>query len=237
MHPILNRRFISLRTVVVVLTLAFCAISHGHAQMDSAGGAPGGPFGQGRQGFPNLPSVRGTVSSVQSNTATIQTEEGVAYTVQCSDNTRIFKNHQPIKISDIHIGDMLIAAGELDDKAHTLHAVFVGDIDAATVQKMRADLGKTWIAGKVTKIDMDALQLTLQRIDQKTQVIAVNETTSFRKDGQSVTLRDLHVGDGVRGKGSVQNGIFVPEVLHILDAARLARRPMPPSSQPIQPQP
>ncbi len=229
MHAILNRRCSS----IWMLTAAFVLMTalRGHAQMPG-----GGPFGGQRQGgFPNLPSVRGTVTSVQGNDAAIQTEEGVAYTVHCSDNTHIFKNHQPIKMTDIHTGDMLIAAGELDDKTHTLRAVFVGDIDAATVQKMRADLGKTWIAGKVTKIDMDTLQLTLQRIDQKTQVIAVNDSTSFRKDGQSVTLRDLHVGDGVRGKGSLQSGIFVPEVLHILDTARMGQHPMPPSAQPMQP--
>ena len=192
------------------------------------GGAPG----ESRPDFPNLPSVRGTVSSVQGSDIAIKTEEGVAYTVHCSDNTRIYKNRQSMKVADIRAGDMLIAAGDLDEKAHMLRAIFVGDVDAATVRKMRADLGKTWIAGKVTAIDMDSLKLTVQRVDQKTQVILVDDTTSFKKDGQSVTLQDLKVGDTVRGQGGMKDGIFVPTTLNIVDPSRTRRRFGSPSAPP-----
>jgi hypothetical protein len=174
----------------------------------------------GPQQLPDLPHVRGTVKSIHGSDATIQTEEGRTYTIHTSDNTRIYKNRQPLKMSDIHPGDMLIAAGELDGKSGLLRAIFVADIDAATVQKLRAELGKTWIAGKVVKID--ETKITVERIDRKTQVIEVDETTSFFKHGQSVTLLDIHVGDGVRGKGMVKNGIFVPTQLTVVDAA--ARR-------------
>ena len=197
-----------------------------NAQM--GGGAPG----EGRQEFPDMPGVRGSVSTVQGSDIAIKTEEGVAYTVHCSDNTRMYKNRQPIKITDIRAGDMVMAVGDLDDKAHLLRAVFVGDMDAATVQKMRADLGKTWIAGKVTAIDMDTFKLTVQRVDQKTQGIAVDDTTSFKKAGESVTLRDLKVGDTIRGKGSIKDGVFVPTELNIVDTAHAGRRPGQRSTQP-----
>ena len=198
---------------------------------------PGGGPMHGGMGMPGMGSVRGTVTAVQANTITIQTEEGATYTVQCSDTTHILQKRQPIKISDVHVGDMVMAGGALDDSTHTLQAMFVGDMDAATVQKMRADLGKTWIAGKVTKIDMNALQMTIDRIDHTTQTITVNDSTSFRKDHQSVTLHDVHVGDFVRGKGSVQGGIFIPTKLNIVDTQRMGRwmhgmQAAPPSAAP-----
>jgi preprotein translocase subunit YajC len=182
---------------------------------------PGGGPMRGVMGMPGMGAVHGTVTAVQGNAITIQTDEGVTYTVQCSDSTHLMRRRQPIKITDVQVGDMLMAGGALDDSTHTLRAMFVGDMDAATVQKMRADLGKTWIAGKVTKIDINALQLTIDRIDHTAQTITVNENTSFRKDGQSVTLRDVHVGDFVRGRGSVQSGTFVPDKLNITDTQRM----------------
>ena len=191
------------------------------AAAQAQGMGPGGPMRGGRMGMPGMGGVRGTVTAVQGNTITVQTEEGVTYTVQCSDSTHLMQRRQPIKISDLHVGDMVMAGGKLDDSQHTLQAMFVGDMDAATVQKMRADLGKTWIAGKVTKVDMDALQITIDRIDHTTQVITVNDSTSFRKDHQSVTLRDVHVGDFVRGRGSVQAGTFIPIRLNIVDTQRM----------------
>lgn len=195
------------------LALAFLVAAGTQAQS----GMPGGPM-RGGMGMPGMGHIHGTVTAVQGNTITIQTEEGATYTVQCSDTTHLMQKRQPIQISDVHVGDMVMAGGALDDSTHTLNAMFVGDMDAATVQKMRANLGKTWIAGKVTKVDMDTLQVTLDRIDHTTQTITVNDSTSFRKNHQSVTLRDLHVGDFVRGKGSVQGGTFIPVKLNILDA-------------------
>ena len=194
------------------------------AQAQGMGMGPGGPMRGGMMGMPGMGGVRGTVTAVQGNAITVQTEEGVTYTVQCSDSTHLMQKRQPIKISDVHVGDMVMAGGKLDDSQHTLQAMFVGDMDAATVQKMRADLGKTWIAGKVTKIDTGALQITIDRIDHTTQVITVNDSTSFHKDHQSVTLRDVHVGDFVRGKGSVQAGTFIPATLNIVDMQRMGRQ-------------
>lgn len=169
------------------------------------------------QPFPDMPSVRGTVKSVHGSDAIIQTEEGQTFTVHTSDNTRIYKKRQPVKMSEVQAGDMLVAAGELDANSHLMRALFVADIDAATVEKMRADLGKTWIIGKVLKID--ETRITVNRVDHKTQVIEADDTTSFRKDGQSVTLLDVHVGDGIRATGAIKNGIFVPTQLTVIDPA------------------
>lgn len=186
--------------------------------------------GDGAQSFPDLPHVRGTVKAIHGNDFSIQTEEGKLYTVHISDNTHIYKNRQPLPAKQIHAGDMLIAGGSLDN-ANLLRAIFVADIDAATVEKLRNDLGKTWIAGKVLKIE--ETKITIQRPDHQEQVIEADESTSFRKDGDSVTLLDVHPGDIVRGKGSIKNGVFVPTQLVVLDPNR--SRPIDSSSGPGAP--
>jgi hypothetical protein len=168
--------------------------------------------------FPDLPSIRGTVQSVHGNDALVKTDEGQTYTIHTSDNTHIYKDRQPLKMSQIQVGDMLVGAGALDEPAHMLRAIFVADIDAASVKKLRDTLGKTWIAGKILKIN--EAQITIDRLDHKTQTIEADETTSFRKNGQSVTLMDLHVGDAVRGKGSIKDGIFVPTQLAVIQPGR-----------------
>ena len=170
----------------------------------------------------DLPNVQGTVKSVHGSDAIIQTEAGQTYTVHTSDNTRIFKDRKPLKMSEIHVGDMLMAAGMLDANSHLLRAVFVGDLDAATVQKMRAELGKTWIAGKVLKIE--EARITVDRMDHQTQVIEADDSTSFLKDGQNVTLLDVHVGDAIRAKGELKNGVFVPSQLTVIDPTHRRRR-------------
>jgi len=195
---------------VVFLTLLLAPILHG-LQMP----------GDGPETFTDLPSIRGTVKSVHGSDAIIQNQAGKTYTVHTSDNTHIYRNRQPLKMSEIRSGDVLIAAGALDEKANLMRAIFVADIDADTVQKLREELGKTWIAGKIVKID--ETKITVDRIDHKTQVIEVDDTTSFRKGGQSVTLLDVHAGDPIRGKGVVKNGVFVPTQLVVIDATKRGR--------------
>lgn len=178
--------------------------------------------GDAPQQWPDLPSIRGTVQSIHGNDAKVKTDSGRTYTIHTSDNTHIYKDRQPLKMSQIQVGDMLIGAGALDGPSHMLRAIFVADIDAATVQKMRDALGKTWIAGKVLKIE--EARITVDRIDHHTQTMEADESTSFRKDGQSVTLMDVHVGDAVRGKGSVRDGVFVPTQLTVIDPGKRGGR-------------
>jgi hypothetical protein len=112
-------------------------------------------------------------------------------------------------------------------------------VDAEQIKKARENLGKTYIAGKVTAID--ELKLTILRADGVLQVIAVDEDTSFRKGGrgmqqafgglgagaapaapaagaaagESITLADIKVGDNVAGPGALKGGVFVPTMLGV----------------------
>ena len=108
---------------------------------------------------------------------------------------------------------MIGAAGDKDEKAKTLGAMFVMLIDKEQYEKARADFGKTWTAGAIQSID--ETKITIKRPDNVIQIIVVDENTSFRKRRDSITLADIKVGDNVTARGSVQNGNFLATVLGV----------------------
>ncbi len=190
-----------------------CIVALAPAVYAQEGGPPeDGGMGRGQM-MGGGQGVRGTVTAVFPAYLTIKTAEGDSYKVSTGANTRMFKNHEPVKMSDIHVGDMLIAAGEVDSKAKTVGAAFVAVVDAERVRKMREELGKSWISGKVTAIN--ETKISIDRIDGVSQTIVVDENTSFRKRRESITLADIKVGDNVNGRGQLKDGVFVATQLGV----------------------
>jgi hypothetical protein len=187
--------------------------------------------------------VRGTVTAATADRLTVKTESGEVYQVAVSVNTRLTKDRQPMKVAEIKVGDGVGAMGVMDEGTKTIHAVFVGVMDAEQVKKVREGLGKIFITGKVTAVDMDALKVTVMRPDGVSQVIGVDEGTSFKRGGrgmaavvnssgdaggggkgESITLADVKVGDSVAGRGALKNGLFVPTELGVIDPAAAGQR-------------
>jgi hypothetical protein len=185
-----------LATAVITLPLTVAAQDGPHQGATFAGGQ----------------MVRGTVTAVTTEHLTVKTEAGDIYQVALSANTRLNKDRQPAKAADIKVGDAVGAMGVLDPATKTLHAVFVGVMDAEQVKKARENMGKTYITGKVTAIDMDALKLTVMRSDGVSQVIGVDEQTSFKRGGRGMAaiasgtgVVEMGVGSGTaagRGNGA-----------------------------------
>ncbi len=113
--------------------------------------------------------VRGTVATATADGLTVKTETGDTYQVVVTANTRVMKQRQPVKLSDIHPGDGVGAMGVIDAATKTVHAAALFVVDAAQIQKAREDLGKTYITGKVTAID--EVNLTIERPDGVSQKI------------------------------------------------------------------
>jgi hypothetical protein len=164
---------------------------------------------QGGIAFAGGQMVRGTVTATATDHLTVKTEAGEVYQVALSANTRLTKDRQPVKLTDIKVGDAVGAMGVLDAPTKTVHAVFVGVIDAEQVKKARENMGKTYITGKVTAIDMDALKLTVMRPDGVSQVIGVDEQTSFKRGGRGMAaiasgsgVIEIGGGGGRRGMGT-----------------------------------
>jgi hypothetical protein len=225
------------RTLRYLLSLVLASAAWSAPKMHAQEDGPGDGAG-----FARGPMVRGTVTATAADHLTIKTDSDEVYQVSITPNTRLMKDRQPVQPADVKVGDGIGAMGELDAPKKTLHALFVAVMDAEQVRKMREDLGKTYITGKVTAID--DLKLTILRPDHVSQVIEVDETTSFRRgrgrrrasmspgaapspgpatpaasadaSGEIVTLADVKVGDMVAGRGSVKHGSFVPTTLAIL---------------------
>jgi len=117
---------------------------------------------------------------------------------------------QEIKASDIKVGDMIRAMGDVDATAKSVAAVNVMQLDPATVAQMRemtANFGKTWLAGQVTAIDGTKITIT-GSVDNATHTAVADENTTFRKRRDPATLADIQVGDTVRVEGALKDGVF-----------------------------
>jgi hypothetical protein len=202
---------------LLILNLALAPVfAQSGAQQSDQQGSPRGGGGAGFLGMGS--AVHGTVTAISGSEFTIKTEDGTTYKIATGPNTHIMKDRQPIKASDVHAGDVVMTGGDVDEKAHTVGAVFFAVLDAEQVQRMKqaqADFGKTWTAGKITAIN--ELTLTIDRPDKKSQTVTVDENTSFRKHRDSITLADIKVGDTVSARGALQSGNFVATVLTVVD--------------------
>jgi hypothetical protein len=159
--------------------------------------------------------------------------------VVTTDNTRMMKGRGvTVKVADLKVGDGVMAAGMLDAPNKTLHAAMVFATDAAQVKALKDNLGKTYIVGRVTAVDLDNATMTVERPDHVTQTIGFDETTSFRRGGrgmgrmgggvdggaaapemggESITLADIKVGETVRGAGTMKGERFVPTQLVVME--------------------
>ncbi len=201
----------------------------------------------GRAAFAGMQRVGGEVTAVAGSTLTVKTEDGTTMQIVTTDNTRVMKGRGvTVKIAELKVGDGVMAAGNLDAPKKTLHAAIVFATDAAQVKEMKENLGKTYIVGRVTAIDMDDAKMTVERPDHVAQTIGFDETTSFQRGGrlgggrfgaggsqgpgavaeggESITLADVKVGDSVRGTGSVKGGVFVPTQLVVGTPGQSGRR-------------
>jgi hypothetical protein len=213
------------------------------------------PQDRGGRNFPPGENVVGKVTSTGKDSLVIAPlAGGDAVTVKVSDTTRVTKERQPVKFSDIKTNDMVFARGQLNGTAMT--AAIIGVITPEMAQRIqqggfgmgrgngggrgfgggagagefnRDDLGKKFIAGEVKAIN--ETKLTIARPDGQTQEIEVDENTSFKRGNESITLPDIKVGDFVRGAGELKNNIFVPKELAV---GRPPRMRMDDSSNPPQ---
>ncbi|HSR07916.1 MAG TPA: DUF5666 domain-containing protein [Bryobacteraceae bacterium] len=165
-------------------------------------------FGRGRG---NFQGTGGTITAISGDTLTLKTMNGGTATVKLTSSTMYRRDRQEAKLSDFKVGDMVMVRGEPSgENTWTAQGVMSNTNGMA----MREQMGKKFIAGDVTKIE--DTKLTLRRIDGETQVIEVDENTSFRNaKRESVTLADVKVGDRVFGRGDLKDGVFVPAVLNV----------------------
>lgn len=209
-----------MRTMVCLVAIMAVAFLHASAQP------------QERMNMPPGDNVVGKVTAVSKDSLTIAPlMGGEAVNVKVSDTTRVAKDRQPFKFDQIKVDDVIFARGEL--KNNSMQAALVSVVNPEMIQRIqqggagggpgggigpgggfnREDLGKKFIVGEVKAIN--ETKLTIARPDGQTQEIEVDENTSFKKGGESITLPDIKVGDFVRGRGELKENVFVPKELMI----------------------
>jgi hypothetical protein len=188
-----------------------------------------------RMNMPPGETVVGKVTAVSKDSITISPiAGGEPVTIKVGESTRVVKQRQPAKLEDIKTDDTVFARGKLN--GNTMEAALLGVMTPEMAQRLqqmrqagglspqqgnggpmgmfnREDLGKKFIAGEVKAIN--ETKLTIARPDGQTQEIEVDENTSFKKAGESITLPDIQVGDFVRGPGEVKNNVFVAKQLMV----------------------
>jgi hypothetical protein len=195
---------------IVLLVTACLAQENAKAVPQQNEGARTGEAGMGGR---RRPGVVGSITEINENSLTVKTISGQSVKVALANDTRFMKDRQPAKLSDFKVGDMVMVRGESTGE-NAWKAEIVAS-RSGSAQDFREGLGKRFIVGELKSID--GLKLTVARPDGVVQTIAVDETTSFRKQGESVTLADLHPGDHVMGRGELKDGVFIPSTLVVGD--------------------
>ena len=179
----------------------------------------------------NMPpgeNVVGKVTAITRDSITIAPlTGGDPVTVKVGESTRIMREHQPAKLEEIKAEETVFARGKLNGTS--MDAAIVAVVNPEMIQRMQGgegpggggmrggfkpeDMGKKFIAGEVKAIN--ETKLTIARPDGQTQEIEVDENTSFKKGGESITLPDIKIGDFVRGRGELKENVFVPSELNV----------------------
>jgi hypothetical protein len=80
-------------------------------------------------------------------------------------------------------------------------------------------MGKDSVAGEVKSLDPP--KVTLQRLDNVTQTVELNEETSLRRGRESITMADIQ--RHLVMHGALQNGVFVPKTVMLVSPEQWER--------------
>jgi hypothetical protein len=212
--------------------------------LTAAGAVRAQDGGQDRSQYAGMDRIAGEVTAVSGATVSVKTEDDATRQIVTTTNTRIMRSRTTAKVADLKVGDGVVAVGKLDGPNGTMHAAMLFATDAAQLKALKDNLGKTYITGKVTAIDMTNATITVERPDHVAQTIGLDETTSFKRgtrpggpaagtgtteaappaSTESVTLADIKIGDNVHGTGAMKSGVFVPAQLIILPPGAQGQR-------------
>ncbi len=142
-----------------------------------------------------------------------------------------------IKSTEIKVGDIITAGGEVDVAAKSLGAIMIMQIDAERAKQLReiqANYGKTWLAGRITAID--GTRITIEgMLDHSNHSIEVDENTSFRERRESVTLADVKPGQQLRAEGGMKDGSFRATVINAFQPRDDSGSPSQGNTLPVSP--
>ena len=172
-------------------------------------------------------SVIGEITTVDSAAKhfTVKGDDGSNYTVTLDDGTsylrlplgeKDLKKAEKITLSDVSVGDRLLARGPLPEGSKTLPArtiVIMTKADLAKKQAQdRVDWQRRGIAGTVVSINADAKEITVNTHGRDAKDIVIEASAAgFRRyapdsvrfaDAKASSFAELRPGDAVRALGN-----------------------------------
>lgn len=171
--------------------------------------------------------IAGEVKAINELKLTIARPDSQTQEIEVDENTSFRRGRESITLADIKVGDFVRGAGDLKEGVFTPKELIVGRPNMmvdfagggpggpgrAGMNVNPADLGKTFIAGRVTAVSQSTI--TVNRVDQQSQSIQVDKSTTLKlmPDNATITLADVKTGDFVRGPGELKDGAFVAREL------------------------
>ena len=171
----------------------------------------------------------GKITAMRDGAMDITRPDGQVVTVEVTDQTEFRKDRESAKIADFKVGDIVMVRGD-ENPDHSVTAKLIGARTGGPgggpgtgggMMAFGGTLGKDFVVGEVKSIDPP--RLTVLRPDNVTQTLELNEDTTLRKGRESITMADIQVGDHVMAHGAVQNDVFVPKGLMVMNAEQWKR--------------
>ncbi len=169
----------------------------------------------------------GKITALKNGTMEIARPDGTVVTVKLTDQTEFRKDREKAAATDFKVGDTVMVRGD-ENPDHTVTAKLVGARagggpggPGGPGGMQMGTLGKDYVAGEVKSIDPP--RVTVLRTDNVTQTLELNEGTSLRKGRESITMADIQVGDHIMARGAVQNDLFVPKGVTVMNPEQWKR--------------
>jgi hypothetical protein len=170
----------------------------------------------------------GQITAIQGDTFTVIRPDGTKVTVKLTGKTEFRKDRQPAKQADFKVGDFVMVRGE-ENADHSITTELLagrstgggGPGGGPGGGVFFGEMGKDFVAGEVKSLDPP--KVTLQRPDNVTQTVELNEETSLRRGRESITMADIQPGDHLVMHGALQNGVFVPKTVMLVSPEQWER--------------
>jgi len=173
----------------------------------------------------------GKITAVHDGSMEITKPDGGIVVVKLTNQTAYRKDRADAKVADFKVGDVVMVRGD-ENPDHSVTAKLVGGRSlgpgggqgpggGGVMWSGGGTLGKDYVVGEVKAIDPPKLRVL--RPDGVTQTLELNEDTSLRRGRESITLADIQVGDHLMSRGAVQNDVFVPKGVMVMNTEQWKR--------------
>jgi hypothetical protein len=169
------------------------------------------------------------ITSIHDGAIEIARPDGQTVSVKVTGQTEFHKDRQAAKLTDFKVGDTIIVRGD-ENPDHTVTAKMIGGrtggpggrgSGGGMLGAFGGSLGIDYVAGEGKAVDPP--KMSVLRTDNVTQTIELNEDTTLRRGRDSITMADIQVGDHVMAHGALQNNVFVPKGVMVMNAEQWKR--------------